>query len=82
MIMLNGPAAIATGPSDLWFQWGERGDSNPRHPGPQVRAQANKDAVVGQLAAVLDRLAAVGCDPAIRPLVPRAGDEYWLAFAG
>src|SRR6516164_9772104 len=35
MIMLNGPAAIAAGPSDLRFQWGERGDSNPRHPGPQ-----------------------------------------------
>jgi len=36
MIMLNGPAAIAAGPSDLRFQWGERGDSNPRPPGPQV----------------------------------------------
>ena len=29
MIMLNGPAAIGAGPSDLRFQWGERGDSNP-----------------------------------------------------
>ena len=28
--------------SDLRFWWGERGDSNPRHPGPQVGAQANK----------------------------------------
>jgi hypothetical protein len=24
------------------FRWGERGDSNPRHPGPQLRAQAIK----------------------------------------
>jgi len=38
--------------------------------------------VVHQLSALLDRLAVLGCDPAIQPLVPRAGDDYWLAFAG
>ena len=26
------------------FQWGERGDSNPRHPGPQLSAPASKPA--------------------------------------
>jgi hypothetical protein len=31
-IVPKGPAAR---PPDLLFQWGERGDSNPRHPGPQ-----------------------------------------------
>src|SRR5215475_11502129 len=29
------------------FTWGERGDSNPRHPGPQPGAHANKPAVQG-----------------------------------
>jgi len=56
-----------------------------RLPGEQLGALASRtqeDAVVHQLSALLDRLAVLGCDPAIQPLVPRAGDDYWLAFAG
>ena len=56
-----------------------------RLPGEQLGALASRtqeDAVVRQLAELLDRLAALGSDPAIQPLVPRAGDDYWLAFAG
>jgi len=56
-----------------------------RLPGGQLGALASRtaqDAVVGQLAELLDRLAVLGCDPAIRPLVPRAADDYWPAFAG
>ena len=36
-----GPAATTAGPADLLLQWGERGDSNPRHPGPQPGALTN-----------------------------------------
>ena len=32
------PAVIRLGPPDLRFQWGERRDLNPRHPGPQPGA--------------------------------------------
>ena len=31
------------GPPDLLFHWGERGDSNPRHPGPQQCCRATED---------------------------------------
>jgi hypothetical protein len=34
----EGPAVVRLGPSDLHFRWGERGDLNPRHPGPQPGA--------------------------------------------
>jgi Ser/Thr protein kinase RdoA (MazF antagonist) len=56
-----------------------------RLPGEQLGALAGRteeDAVAGQLAELLDRLALLGCDPAIQPLLARAADDYWLAFAG
>ena len=56
-----------------------------RLPGEQLGAPASRteeDAVTAQLAELLDRLAVLGSDPAIQPLVPRTGDDYWLAFAG
>ena len=56
-----------------------------RLPGEQLGAPASRteeDAVTAQLAELLDRLAVLGSDPAIQPLVPRAADDHWLAFAG
>src|SRR5215469_14413007 len=56
-----------------------------RLPGGRLGALASRteeDAVAGQLAELLDRLAVLGCDPAIQPLLPRAADDYWPAFAG
>jgi Ser/Thr protein kinase RdoA (MazF antagonist) len=56
-----------------------------RLPGGQLGALASRaaqDAVAGQLAELLDRLARLGCDPAIQPLLPRAADDCWRAFAG
>jgi Ser/Thr protein kinase RdoA (MazF antagonist) len=56
-----------------------------RLPGQQLGALASRtaeDAVVRQLAELLDLLAVLGSDPVIRRLLPRAGDDYWLAFAG
>ena len=56
-----------------------------RLPGDPLRVPDSpraKDAVVGQLAELLDRLALLGRDPAIRQLVPRVGEDHWLAFAG
>ena len=56
-----------------------------RLPGERLGALASRteeDAVAGQLAELLDRLAVLGADPAIQPLVPRAADDHWLAFAG
>ena len=41
-----------------------------------------EDAVITQLAGLLDRLADLGSHPAIRRLVPRAGADHWLEFAG
>src|SRR6266480_1136708 len=37
----GGPAVVRAGPSDLVFQGGGRGDSNPRPPGPQPGALTN-----------------------------------------
>ena len=54
----------------------------PGEPLGALASRAEEDAVVLQLAELLDRLAVLGSDPAIQPLVPRAGDDYWLAFAG
>src|SRR5215469_9975554 len=56
-----------------------------RLPGRQLGTLASRteeDAVAGQLAQLLDRLAVLGCDPAIQPLLPRAADDCWRAFAG
>jgi Ser/Thr protein kinase RdoA (MazF antagonist) len=54
-----------------------------RVPGQQISvisdAQA-QHAVVGQLAGLLDRLAELGADQAIRRLVPRTGADYWQDF--
>jgi FAD/FMN-containing dehydrogenase len=41
------PRADQAAESQRGFRWGERGDSNPRHPGPQLSAQANKAPVQG-----------------------------------
>jgi aminoglycoside phosphotransferase (APT) family kinase protein len=48
----------------------------------QLGGQPAEHAVVSQLADLLDRLAALGPDPAIRSLVPAAGADHWTAFAG
>jgi aminoglycoside phosphotransferase (APT) family kinase protein len=40
-----------------------------------------QDAVAGQLAGLLDRLAVLGRDRGIRQLVPRVSADHWLAFA-
>ena len=56
-----------------------------RVPGDPLGARDSpraKDAVVSQLAELLDRLALLGRDPAIRRLVPRVGEDHWLGFAG
>ena len=37
------PGHILTGAADLRKHWGERGDSNPRHPGPQQCCRATED---------------------------------------
>jgi aminoglycoside phosphotransferase (APT) family kinase protein len=54
-----------------------------RVPGQQISvisdARAQR-AVIGQLAGLLDRLAELGADPAIRRLVPRTGPDHWPAF--
>jgi aminoglycoside phosphotransferase (APT) family kinase protein len=48
----------------------------------QIRGRRAEEAVVTELATLLDRLAGLGSDPAIRNLVPRAGADHWAAFAG
>jgi aminoglycoside phosphotransferase (APT) family kinase protein len=48
----------------------------------QVRSRAAEEAVVTELARLLDRLAGLGADPAIGTLVPRAGPDHWAVFAG
>jgi aminoglycoside phosphotransferase (APT) family kinase protein len=56
-----------------------------RVPGQQMSAISDaraQRAVIGQLAWLLDRLAELGADPAIRRLVPRTGPDYWLDFGG
>ncbi len=40
-VPLRGPGPAWRGLPDLLLQWGERGDSNPRHPGPQPGALTN-----------------------------------------
>jgi len=54
------------------------------HGGPLAAVSGShaEDAVITQLAGLLDRLAQLGSHPAIRQLVPRAGPDHWLAFSG
>lgn len=54
----------------------------PGEPLGALASRTGEDAVVGQLAELLDRLAVLGCDLAIQPLLPQAADDCWLAFAG
>lgn len=54
----------------------------PGQPLGQVRDPRAGDAVVSELARLLDQLAGLGSDQAIRNLVPSAGAEHWAAFAG
>ncbi len=42
---------------------------------------AAEEAVIGDLAMLLDRLADLGSDPAIASLVPRTDPDYWPGFA-
>ena len=39
---VRAPAVILAGASDLGEPWGERRDSNPRHPGPQQSVQLDR----------------------------------------
>src|SRR5262249_6215465 len=39
---------IASQSADLRLQWGERGDSNPRHPGPQLSDQTDEAPAPGR----------------------------------
>jgi aminoglycoside phosphotransferase (APT) family kinase protein len=48
----------------------------------QISGRAAEEAVVTELARLLDRLAGLGSNPAIRDLVPRAGADHWAVFAG
>lgn len=48
----------------------------------QLRGRRAEEAVVTELARLLDQLAGLGSDPAIRSLVPRAGADHWAVFAG
>jgi aminoglycoside phosphotransferase (APT) family kinase protein len=41
-----------------------------------------EQAVVAELAGLLDRLAGLGADSLIQGLIPRAGPDQWTAFAG
>ena len=80
---LGGPAPVAT--SHIDAPLGRCHVALARLPGERLGALASRteeDAVAGQLAELLDRLAVLGSDPAIQPLLPRAGNDYWLAFAG
>jgi Ser/Thr protein kinase RdoA (MazF antagonist) len=77
------PAPVATGHVDAPL--GRCHVALTRLPGEPLGALASRaaqDAVVGQLAELLDRLAVLGCDPALQLLVPRARNDYWPAFAG
>ncbi|HEV2377447.1 MAG TPA: aminoglycoside phosphotransferase family protein [Streptosporangiaceae bacterium] len=47
----------------------------------QVSGPGAKETLVTELAGLLDRLAELGSDQVIRKLVPRAGADYWAAFA-
>lgn len=51
------------------------------HPLGPVSGHRAEEAVVADLAMLLDRLAEVGSFPAIADLVPRAGADLWPAFA-
>jgi Ser/Thr protein kinase RdoA (MazF antagonist) len=76
------PVPVATGHVDAPL--GQCHVALTRLPGEPLGALASRmaaDAVVGQLAELLDRLAELGGDPVIQPLVPRAGNDYWPAFA-
>jgi Ser/Thr protein kinase RdoA (MazF antagonist) len=54
----------------------------PGGPLAAVSGSRAEHAVITQLAGLLDRLAQLGSDPAIRQLVPSASPDHWLAFAG
>jgi Ser/Thr protein kinase RdoA (MazF antagonist) len=45
-----------------------------------ISGERAERAVIAQLAGLLDSLAELGADPAIRQLVPRTRPEYWLDF--
>ena len=47
----------------------------------EVRGQQAEAALARDLAYLLDRLAALGADEAIRQAVPAAGPDYWLRWA-
>lgn len=51
------------------------------HPLGQVSSHSAEEAVVADLAMLLDRLAEAGSHPAIADLVPRADADLWPAFA-
>ena len=48
----------------------------------QISGRRAEQAVVTELARLLDRLAGLGSDQTIRTLVPRAGADHWATFAG
>ena len=54
----------------------------PGEPLGRVSGRRAEEAVVTELAGLLDRLAELGSDQAIQALVPRAGEDHWAAFAG
>jgi hypothetical protein len=47
----------------------------------RVGGRPAEEAVVTELAGLLDRLAELGSDQAIRALLPRTGADNWAAFA-
>lgn len=47
-----------------------------------IDGQAAEEAMVTQLAGLLDRLAVLGCDAAVRRAVPKAGPHDWADWAG
>jgi hypothetical protein len=48
----------------------------------KISGHRAEEAVVAELAGLLDRLAGLGSDQVIQNLVPRAGADHWAAFAG
>jgi Ser/Thr protein kinase RdoA (MazF antagonist) len=52
----------------------------PGDPLGQIRGRPAEQAVVTELARLLDRLAELGADPGIRALVPRASADQWTVF--
>lgn len=52
----------------------------PGQPIDVIVGERAQGGVIAQLAGLLDRLAELGADPAIRQLVPRTGRDHWRSF--